>query len=92
MKPAIEIRNLGKEYTLASARVLAASNPPLLDTAIYHCQQAAGKSVKGYPVYCGQEFERVHDIEVFIRLAMSCVEWSMPANPNVHQSNCAVGH
>lgn len=48
---------------LASARVLAANAPPLLDTAIYHCQQAAEKAVKGYLVFCDQEFERVHDIE-----------------------------
>ena len=32
---------------LASARVLAANDPPLLDTAIYHCQQASEKAVKG---------------------------------------------
>lgn len=37
---------------LASARVLAASDPPLLDTAMYHCQQAAEKAVKGYLVFC----------------------------------------
>ena len=43
------------QHDLASARVLAASDPPLLDTAIYHCQQAAGKAVKGYLVYCDQE-------------------------------------
>ena len=59
---------------LASARVLAANEPPLLDTAIYHCQQAAEKTVKGYLVYCDQEFERVHDIEVLMRLAMSHAE------------------
>jgi len=53
---------------------LAASDPPLLDTAIYHCQQAAEKAVKAYLVYCNQEFERVHDIEALIRLAMSYVE------------------
>jgi HEPN domain-containing protein len=60
------------QHDLASARVLAASTPPLLDTAIYHCQQAAEKAVKGYLVFCDQEFERVHDIEVLIRSAMSC--------------------
>jgi len=54
---------------LASARVLAASDPPLLDTAVYHCQQAAEKAVKGYLVFCDQEFERVHDIELLIRAA-----------------------
>lgn len=62
------------EHDLASARVLAANDPPLLDTAIYHCQQAAEKAVKGYLVHCDQEFERVHDVEVLIRLAMSCAE------------------
>ena len=58
------------QHDLASARVLAASDPPLLDTALYHCQQAAEKAVKGYLVFCDQEFERVHDMEVLIRSAM----------------------
>ena len=39
------------QHDLASARVLAESTPPLLDTAIYHCQQAAEKAIKGYLVY-----------------------------------------
>lgn len=64
------------QHDLASARVLAASNPPLLDTAIYHCQQAAEKVVKGYLVYCDHEFGRVHDIEVLIRIAMSALKRS----------------
>jgi HEPN domain-containing protein len=62
------------QHDLASARVLAASTPPLLDTAIYHCQQAAEKAVKGYLVYVDEEFERVHDIEELIRLAMPHAE------------------
>ena len=57
------------QHDLASARVLAASAPPLLDTAIYHCQQAAEKAVKGYLVFCDQEFERTHDVELLIRTA-----------------------
>ena len=65
---------LKARHDLASARLLAAGNPPLLDTAIYHCQQAAEKAVKGYLVFCDQEFERVHDIEALIRLAMNCKE------------------
>jgi len=67
------------KHDLASARVLAASTPPLLDTGIYHCQQAAEKAVKGYLAFCNQEVERVHDIEILIRSAVSCVpefqEW-----------------
>ncbi len=57
-------------HDLDSARVLAENNPPLLDTAIYHCQQAAEKAVKGFLVFHGQEFERVHDIEVLIQAAL----------------------
>ena len=67
------------KHDLASARVLAASNPPLLDTAIYHCQQAAEKTVNAYLAFCDTEVERVHDLEVLIRSAMSCdqgfAEW-----------------
>ena len=59
------------QHDLASARVLAANTPPLLDTAIYHCQQSAEKAVKGYLVFCDHEFERVHDMEVLIRSAVS---------------------
>ncbi|MCA9972006.1 MAG: HEPN domain-containing protein [Anaerolineales bacterium] len=58
------------ERDLASARVLATSELGLLDTAVYHCQQGAEKAVKGYLVFCDQEFERTHDIEVLIRSAM----------------------
>jgi len=36
-------------HNLRSARLLAAADDPLLDTAIYHCQQAAEK--KGAEVY-----------------------------------------
>ena len=57
-------------HDLASARVLAAASPPLLDTAIYHCQQAAEKAVKGFLVLHDHEFERVHDVEVLIQSAV----------------------
>lgn len=33
---------------LKAAHVLAAGPEPLLDTAIYHCQQAAEKAVKAW--------------------------------------------
>lgn len=36
------------KHDLASARVLAASSPPLLDTAIYHCQQSSGCHAEQY--------------------------------------------
>jgi HEPN domain-containing protein len=43
----------------------------VLDTAVYHCQQAAEKAVKAYLAFCDQEVERTHDIEVLIRSAAS---------------------
>lgn len=58
------------QHDLASADVLSQSNLPLLDTAIYHCQQTAEKSVKGFLVYCDHEFERVHDVEALVRAAL----------------------
>jgi HEPN domain-containing protein len=61
---------LKAKHDLASAKVLATSNPPLLDTALYHCQQAAEKALKGYLVFCDQEFERVHDLEILIHLSI----------------------
>lgn len=47
------------EHDLISAHVLAAHKPPLLDTAVYHCQQAAEKALKGFLVFCDQEFDFV---------------------------------
>src|SRR2546422_5099905 len=43
---------------------------PYLDTAIYHCQQAAEKAVKGCLVFHDQRFEKTHDIEALISLAI----------------------
>ncbi len=53
---------------LKAARIIAAANGPL-DGAIYHCQQAAEKSVKAYLVFHETPFEKTHDIVRLIRLA-----------------------
>jgi len=58
------------QHDLATARKLAVDPDPYLDTAIYHCQQAAEKSVKGFLVFHGQRFERTHHIPLLISLAM----------------------
>jgi HEPN domain-containing protein len=54
---------------LATAHKLAADPTPLLDTAIYHCQQAAEKVVKGYLVFHDRRFTKTHDIRVLVDLA-----------------------
>jgi HEPN domain-containing protein len=54
---------------LESAKILTSEDPPYFDTAIYHCQQAAEKALKGFLIFCEQEFEKIHDIEKLISLA-----------------------
>ena len=54
---------------LASARKLAAGPDPYLDTAVYHCQQAAEKAVKGFLAFSRQRVERVHDVGALVVLA-----------------------
>lgn len=58
-------------HYLASARKLAGGRKRYLDTAIYHCHQAAEKAVKGFLVFHDQRFEKSHDIQYLINLAIS---------------------
>lgn len=54
---------------LLSAGQLAEGGVPLLDTAAYHCQQAAEKAIKGYLVYHDVRFEKTHDLDVLLSQA-----------------------
>ncbi len=56
-------RDLDSAVRLASGRKL------LLDTAIYHCQQAAEKALKGWLTYHDQRFEKTHDVRMLVTLA-----------------------
>jgi HEPN domain-containing protein len=47
---------------LKSARVLSADSEGPLDSAIYHCQQAAEKAVKAFLVFKGITPAKTHDI------------------------------
>jgi HEPN domain-containing protein len=55
---------------LLSAHELASAETPLLDTAAYHCQQAAEKAIKGYLLYHDIRFEKSHDIVLLISQAV----------------------
>jgi len=55
---------------LRSAQVLGSAAEPLFDTAVYHCQQAAEKSVKAYLVSRGLTPERTHDVRKLTLEAM----------------------
>ena len=47
---------------LRTAHILGAADDAPLDTAIYHCQQAAEKAVKAFLVHCGVTPEKTHDV------------------------------
>jgi HEPN domain-containing protein len=54
---------------LLAARKLSSEEEPYLDIAIYHCQQAAEKAVKGYLVFHEHRVKKTHNISVLIEQA-----------------------
>jgi len=56
-------------HDLRSSRALAALDDPLLDTAIYHCQQAAEKAIKAWLQSNDDPFPKTHDIEDLVERA-----------------------
>jgi len=54
---------------LTTARGIGAMPDGPLDTAIYHCQQAAEKAVKGFLAFHDHRLERLHDVERLVELA-----------------------
>jgi HEPN domain-containing protein len=56
-------------HDLETARLVANAPAPFLDVAIYHCQQAAEKTMKGFLVHHGRVVVRTHDIEVLVDIA-----------------------
>jgi HEPN domain-containing protein len=61
------------QHDLASARKLAAGPDPILDTATYHCQQAAEKAVKAFLAFRDHPLERTHNVRLLVTLAESYV-------------------
>ncbi len=56
-------------HDLRSSRALASLEDPLLDTAIYHCQQAAEKSIKAWLQSIDDPFPKTHDLEDLVERA-----------------------
>ncbi len=61
---------LKAQHDLIAIRKLSEGPEACLDTAIYHCQQAAEKSIKGFLVYRNQRFEKTHDLRILLELAL----------------------
>jgi len=48
---------------IRAAEALSTISPPLLDEAVFHCQQAAEKALKGFLTWNGHTFRRTHNLE-----------------------------
>lgn len=53
---------------LKSAKKLIEGELKILDTAVYHTQQCAEKSLKAYLSFKNEEIKKTHDIEVLINM------------------------
>lgn len=58
-------------HDLRSARRLFTDEPPILDTAAYHCQQAAEKALKAFLVLHDIPFSKIH---LLLPLVEQCVD------------------
>ncbi len=57
------------ETDLRAAEVDLAAAPPLLEDALFHCQQAAEKSLKAFLTTHDSPFQKTHDLD---ELAAAC--------------------
>jgi len=53
---------------LLSAQILIEHDPPVLDTASFHCQQAVEKVLKAFLVWKSVPFEKVHGLTYLLDL------------------------
>ena len=53
---------------LGSSKALMDQTPPYLDTAIYHCQQAAEKALKAFLTFHNILFDKTHNLSSLLDL------------------------
>jgi HEPN domain-containing protein len=58
-------------HDLRSAKRLFTDEPPILDTAAYHCQQAAEKALKAFLVLHDVQFSKIH---LLLPLVEQCID------------------
>jgi len=56
------------EKDLLSARILLEHDPPVLETACFHCQQAVEKALKAFLVLNAVPFEKVYSLTYLLDL------------------------
>lgn len=70
MPPKTEVREWLRlaNSDLQAARVLLGSDPPLLETGCFHCQQTVEKALKGYLCWCDVLFPKIHALGLIFDL------------------------
>lgn len=58
-------------HDLPATEALMPASPPLLDEAVFHCQQAAEKALKGFLTWHGRPFRKTHNLE---QIGQQCLE------------------
>lgn len=56
---------------LMAAEILIDHEPPVLDAACFHCQQAAEKTLKAFLVWQSAQFDKVHNLAYLVDLCVS---------------------
>jgi HEPN domain-containing protein len=54
---------------LDSARILGTVSPPIYENALFHCQKAAEKAIKGFLISHDQRFSKTHELLPLVKLA-----------------------
>lgn len=65
---------------LRCAQIDMAAEPPAPEDALYHCQQAAEKALKGFLVWHDRPFARTHDLG---KLGKQAVELDSALEPHI---------
>lgn len=72
------------QHDLISAKRLATTDDITLDGAIYHCQQAGEKALKGYLAAQGRLIQKTHDLRTLVKECATCEpsfqQWDDDAN------------
>ncbi|MBI3048963.1 MAG: HEPN domain-containing protein [Acidobacteria bacterium] len=68
---------------LRAGRHASAADPPLLDDAVFHAQQAAEKSLKAFLAWHDRPFRKTHDLA---ELGRACVELDVSLEPLLREA------
>jgi len=68
---------------LRSAEVDLAAVPPILEDALFHCQQAVEKAIKGFLTYHQRLFGKTHDLR---ELSKACLQIDANLRPTLERA------